>query len=589
MSINDIMFNPYDENISTEIVNIIEEYLSKTHPKVALQELSDRIFYDNSVGWREPLLSIFQKNNKLANQVPAYYYELIRNNCDEFLPQFTYLVTFLIAEKILPVDVISHMVVKSLNNKEAKYILMAFLASWDIEIALDLDAHYVKGNFEHIIYSSKLKIKELILSSSRNESYFSVIENMLMDVTVQYYFNQEIQRIIRSQNKVELEELDIFLEKCNRSEKEQIIEFIADLIELNTIQKFLKESWNFNLLERLYKNFALNAEVMSSSLKEITINALNRLKRNLDSDFAIAARQEIHKLKENDKKYIIKRVGELSEAKITQYNEVFTSPENGQWDWKDYANHLVRYYKEKHPNEDVVNVIQLAKDLGLKTIIKKLETEQFDACLVRDCTLKVPVIIVNSTKKSIGRVNFSIAHEIAHAILPHHAQNNFFCFLDDVTETSKIKMDKQLEREANNFAAYILLPYKQFVEDISRMDFTIKNVKRLSKKYNASWVLVAKKWVELSKLDIAMVFSEKGIVDWWTRSESFPYYRIEGTIHKQSSVFRVIELEGNKVSRKNITFDKWFQEKYPIYRIQEQSYSVFEDKVLTLIQIIDED
>lgn len=587
MGIDNIVFNPYEENTSSQIVDIIEEYLRTTPREVALQELSERIFYDNSVGWKEPLVVIFKKNVELTSQVPKYYCELIRNQCHEILPQFSYLVTFLIAEKILLVDVISHEMIKNLNNEEAKYILMAFLASWDMNKAIGLDADYVRENFVHIIESSRMPIKELILSSSKNQSYFCVIQNALKNVTAQYHFNQEIQRIIRFKNKGELEELALFFEKCNRSEEEHVIEFIADLIELSTVQRFLKESWDFNLLERLYKNFARNKAVMSQSLRNITINTLNRFKSEMESGFAIAARQEINKLKENDKNYITQRVKELSEAKILNYNEVFIPPANEQWEWEDYAHYLVKYYKERHPNEEVVDVIQLAKDLGIKTIVKKLETEQFDACLVRDCTLKAPVIIVNSTKKSRGRINFSIAHEIAHAILPHHAQNNFFCFLDDVNETSKFKMDKHLEKEANSFAAYILLPYKQFIEDISCMDFTIKNVNRLSKKYNASWVLVAKKWVESSKLEIAMVFSTNGVVDWWSRSESFPYYKIEGAIYKQSSVFRAIELE-RKLTGNKVIFDKWFQAEYPRHRIQEQSYMLFEDKVLTLLQIIDE-
>ncbi|PGO26403.1 hypothetical protein CN984_17690 [Bacillus cereus] len=118
------------------------------------------------------------------------------------------------------------------------------------------------------------------------------------------------------------------------------------------------------------------------------------------------------------------------------------------------------------------------------------------------------------------------------------------------------------------------------------MDFTMKNVNRLSKKYNASLVLVAKKWVELSKLEIAMVFSTKGVVDWWSKSESFPY-KIEGTIYKQSSVLRAIDSE-RKITGNKVIFDKWFQAEYPRYGIREQSYNLFEDKILTLLQIIDE-
>lgn len=588
MGIENIMFNPYQEKSIKDAINIIEEYLNKTHPEKAVEEISKKIFFDNSIGWREILTVIFKKNEELTKKIPIYYINLILQQDDEILPQYSYLITFLIAENLLDTNFLTKEILQHLENEDAKYILMSFLTSWDLEKAMELDSLFIEENYKHKIESERIPIKDLILSAAINNSYLDVVKNLLVDVTTQYHFNQEIQRIVKKADVEELKKLELFLDKCSRSSEEHIIEFISDLFELSTVRNFLSEYWNINLIERLYKNFAVNSKLMSECARKTSLNAVNRLKRKQKTNYAVAARYEINKLREIDKEYILQRVEKIANKEICNFTNIIVPPIKDTWNWQDYAHFLVKTYKKGHPDEDFIDVRILAEELGIETIVKRLDTENFDACLVRDSTLQAPVIIVNSTKKSKGRVNFSIAHEIAHAVLPHHAQKSFFCFLEDVTESNKFKMDKNLEIEANKFAAYILLPDKQFKEEVSDLNFTMKNVYRLSQKYCASSVMVAKKWVEVSNLEIAMVFSTNGVVDWWGKSENFPYSWIESSIDNQSSVYLSLDTKP-KTSRKKVIFEKWFKGDYPRYSIQEESFNIFENKVLTLLQIIDED
>ncbi|WP_409292764.1 ImmA/IrrE family metallo-endopeptidase [Peribacillus sp. SCS-37] len=585
MGIERIMFNPYQDKNIQDVIGIIEEYLNETHPKTALSEISNKIFFDDSVGWREILKIIFKNNEHLTVRIPLYFIEFVQTQSNEILPQYSYLITFLVAENLLDVDFLTKEIFQSIGNENAKYLLMSFLASWNLDKAMELDASYIDNNFKHKIESERIPIRQLILSAA-DASYFNVVSNMLMDVTIQYYFNNEIKRIINAGNVDDLKQLELFLDRCNKDSQEHIIEFFSDLTELGTVQTFLLKQWNFKLTERLYKNFSTNNHLMSDYSREISLIAVNRLKRKQNTNYSVAARYEINKLKEMDKNYILQRVKKIADTEIVDYDNVIVPPVNDAWEWKDYAHYLVTAYKEKHPEEETIHVQKLANELGIETIVKRLGTENFDACLVRDCTLKAPVIIVNSTKKSMGRVNFSIAHEIAHAVLPHHANRSFFCFLDDVTESNKFKMDKHLEIEANKFAAYILLPDKQFKEEVNKLNFTMKNVYMLSKKYSASMVLVAKKWAEVSNLEIAMVLSTDGLVDWWIKSDSFPYSWIEPVIDKQSSVFLSFNSKG-KSKRKKVMFDQWFKSDFPRYRLHEESYAIFDNKALTLLQIVD--
>ena len=66
-------------------------------------------------------------------------------------------------------------------------------------------------------------------------------------------------------------------------------------------------------------------------------------------------------------------------------------------------------------------------------------------------------IILGNKKKSAVRRNFDLAHELAHLLLHRKI---------DMDSLSK-EEHKKIEKEANDFASYFLLPEEQFIEDFS--------------------------------------------------------------------------------------------------------------------------
>lgn len=68
-----------------------------------------------------------------------------------------------------------------------------------------------------------------------------------------------------------------------------------------------------------------------------------------------------------------------------------------------------------------------------------------------------PFIILGNKKKSAVRRNFDLAHELAHLLL-HYKMD-----MDSLTKDEH----KKIEKEANDFASFFLLPKKQFLEDFS--------------------------------------------------------------------------------------------------------------------------
>lgn len=80
-----------------------------------------------------------------------------------------------------------------------------------------------------------------------------------------------------------------------------------------------------------------------------------------------------------------------------------------------------------------------------------------------------------------SRVNFSIAHELAHTLFPDCA--------DQIRNRAiENEEDKQLELLCNIGASEILLPYGQFTQDAASINPEIEGLLQLSNKYKASLI-----------------------------------------------------------------------------------------------------
>lgn len=68
-----------------------------------------------------------------------------------------------------------------------------------------------------------------------------------------------------------------------------------------------------------------------------------------------------------------------------------------------------------------------------------------------------PFIILGNIKKSAVRRNFDLAHELGHLLLHYKVD------MDNLTKDER----RKIEKEADNFAAFFLLPTKDFIKDFS--------------------------------------------------------------------------------------------------------------------------
>lgn len=122
-----------------------------------------------------------------------------------------------------------------------------------------------------------------------------------------------------------------------------------------------------------------------------------------------------------------------------------------------------------------VDVIGAASLLGLQVIYEQMTDEMSGYLENRGGRW---VVGVNALHAGV-RQRFTIAHEIAHYVL-HRGQQGTF---RDVIFMRRSSNANAMEREADSFAAELLMPESQLVQDI-RSGFV--NVMMLAERYNVS-------------------------------------------------------------------------------------------------------
>ncbi|MBF0181926.1 MAG: ImmA/IrrE family metallo-endopeptidase [Magnetococcales bacterium] len=133
-------------------------------------------------------------------------------------------------------------------------------------------------------------------------------------------------------------------------------------------------------------------------------------------------------------------------------------------------------------------------------------------------------ILYNSDIFSQGRIRFTLAHEFGHYLLHRHfspqglqcGQNNVAMgFLDSDEETRK-----RLEREADVFATYLLMPFDDFRRQIQpREPADMERLSACAERYGVSLIAAIRRWLEYTEKRAVLVVSREGYILWSQSSE----------------------------------------------------------------------
>ena len=158
--------------------------------------------------------------------------------------------------------------------------------------------------------------------------------------------------------------------------------------------------------------------------------------------------------------------------------------------------------------------------LGLR--IKEVDSDGFEGALVRVPNRLKGIIAIKESIREEGRKRFTVCHEVGHFILPGHGTTDCVCLSEEVQSWRSSIPEHELA--ANQFAAELLLPYREVEPFVKKTDLTIKVAKKVSSEFEASLTSATLKCVDVTTERCAVVFSVAGLIKWFRRNENFHYF-----------------------------------------------------------------
>jgi Zn-dependent peptidase ImmA (M78 family) len=124
------------------------------------------------------------------------------------------------------------------------------------------------------------------------------------------------------------------------------------------------------------------------------------------------------------------------------------------------------------------------------------------------------IIRVSDEIVQVGRLRFTIAHEVAHYLLGHRIPTEF-----DLSANPPFSAHQ--EREADVFATEFLMP-EAWVLSYCAASPSFDSIQAIAQTFRMSNMASAVRYAELTSASCAVVYSENGHVVWAKRSRTFP-------------------------------------------------------------------
>ena len=159
--------------------------------------------------------------------------------------------------------------------------------------------------------------------------------------------------------------------------------------------------------------------------------------------------------------------------------------------------------KSQNIRSEPVRVKSLAKNLGIQ-VQEQTAEDGLSGFLYRDRNRNLTIIGVNVDHHE-NRQNFTAAHELGHFFLHDfdqvHFDRSFKVWRRDEKSSDGTNLE---EREANLFAAELLMPAKfleESINELGSLEFEADEIKQLAKRYEVSVEAMTIRLTSLGYLD----------------------------------------------------------------------------------------
>jgi hypothetical protein len=198
--------------------------------------------------------------------------------------------------------------------------------------------------------------------------------------------------------------------------------------------------------------------------------------------------------------------------------------------------------------------------LALNLEVREVDAGGFDGALVRAKSVPIGAIIVRRSILEASRKNFTIAHEIGHFLMPGHEESGGVCASDDIGNWTRPA--NVLEREADEFAAELLMPEASIRPFIESSPPSLGVMEEIAGKFRSSFSSVAWRYCDLTRERCAVVWSARGQIQWSKHSKYFGYrLRKSGAVRQGSFAFGCTARSRGPSLPKPVSAALWIQSK----------------------------
>ena len=136
-------------------------------------------------------------------------------------------------------------------------------------------------------------------------------------------------------------------------------------------------------------------------------------------------------------------------------------------------------------------------------------------------------ILLNSWSGPYRR-RYSLAHELGHFLCGWHQQTSsrgFLCSAKDMARTSGGDIHIRQESEANQFAIELLAPERLIAQYLKRLP-ELEQVLAIHSALEISKTAAARRYVNLHREPLAVIFANNGLYQYAVRGAGFPYIKL---------------------------------------------------------------
>lgn len=161
------------------------------------------------------------------------------------------------------------------------------------------------------------------------------------------------------------------------------------------------------------------------------------------------------------------------------------------------------------------------------------------------------------------RIRFTFAHELGHYIIDEHRIALMQPGAKSHASFPLVSQDNLIEREADYFAACLLLPESRVRKDIQHRKFDPTLISEISTKYNVSVTATLLRFIGLNFRPMMVVCSRNSSIAWHRETEDFPFqfplYGHKGRVPEKTSAGEYFYENTKNQTRAEVVFARdWF-------------------------------